>query len=250
MLCPKPDIALYPHRGRVRVEPINVSTPEEREKRLAAQASMRFVRDGQVLGLGSGSTADYAIRQIGELVRSGLKIIGIPASFRSRDLAAESGIPLATLDEYPEIDLTIDGADEVSPSLHLIKGGGGALLMEKIIASVSKQFVVIGDHTKQVSFLGRAPVPVEIIPQAQVPLARKLTTMGAFVQLRQYTFGNPFVTEEGHQILDCLFNEIPDPQELGHKLDSIPGVVEHGLFVGMANVVLIAKDTEVIELTR
>jgi len=205
---------------------------------------MRFVRDGQVLGLGSGSTADYAIRQIGELVRSGLKIIGIPASFRSRDLAAESGIPLATL------DLTIDGADEVSPSLHLIKGGGGALLMEKIIASVSKQFVVIGDHTKQVSFLGRAPVPVEIIPQAQAPLARKLTTMGAFVQLRQYTFGNPYVTEEGHQILDCLFNEIPDPEELGHKLDSIPGVVEHGLFVGMANVVLIAKDTEVIELTR
>jgi ribose 5-phosphate isomerase A len=227
-----------------------VSTPEEREKRLAAQASMRFVRDGQVLGLGSGSTADYAIRQIGELVRSGLKIIGIPASFRSRDLAAESGIPLATLDEYPKIDLTIDGADEVSPSLHLIKGGGGALLMEKIIASVSKQFVVIGDHTKQVSFLGRAPVPVEIIPQAQAPLARKLTTMGAFVQLRQYTFGNPYVTEEGHQILDCLFNEIPDPEELGHKLDSIPGVVEHGLFVGMANVVLIAKDTEVIELTR
>ena len=227
-----------------------MSTPEEKEKRLAAQASLKFVRDGLVLGLGSGSTADYAIRQIGEQVRSGLKIIGIPASFRSRDLATESGIPLATLDEYPEIDLTIDGADEVSPSLDLIKGGGGALLMEKIIASVSKQFVVIADHTKQVPRLGNAPVPVEVIPQAQAVLAKKFTALGAFVQLRQYTFGNPYITEEGHQILDCLFSEISDPKELAHQLDSTPGVVEHGLFVGMANVVLIANGEQVTELRR
>jgi ribose 5-phosphate isomerase A len=227
-----------------------VSTEAEKEKRLAAQASMQFVRDGQVVGLGSGSTADYAIRQIGERVRSGLKIVGIPASFRTRDLAAECGIPLASLDDYQEIDVTIDGADEVSPRLDLIKGGGGALLMEKIVASNSKQFVVVADHTKQVPILGRAPVPVEVVPQAQAPLAKKFTAMGALVQLRMYAFGNPYITEEGHQILDCLFNEIPDPEELGHRLDSIPGVVEHGLFVGMANVVLIARGAEVLELKR
>jgi ribose 5-phosphate isomerase A len=222
----------------------------EDEKRLAARAGLAFIREGNVVGLGSGSTADYAIRQLGERVRSGLKIVGIPASFRSRDLAAEQGIPVATLDDYQEIDVTIDGADEISPGLDLIKGGGGALLMEKIIASISKQFVVIADHTKQVPLLGNAPVPVEVIPQAQAMLAKKFTAMGAFVQLRQYTFGNPYITEEGHQILDCLFSEISDPKALALKLDSIPGVVEHGLFIGMAHVVLIAHETEVTELRR
>ena len=224
--------------------------PTEDEKRLAAQASLRFVHDGNVVGLGSGSTADYAIRLLGERVRSGLKIVGIPTSFRTRDIATEAGIPLASLEDYQEIDVAIDGADEISPALDLIKGGGGALLMEKIIASASKQFVIVADHTKQVSVLGQAPVPIEVIPQAQAVLARKFTAMGALVQLRQYTFDNPFVTEEGHQILDCLFGEIPDPAELGRKLDAMPGVVEHGLFVGMANVVLVAQGTEIIELRR
>ena len=224
--------------------------PTEDEKRLAAQASLRFVHEGNVVGLGSGSTASYAIRLLGERVRSGLKIVGIPTSFRTRDIATESGIPLASLEDYQEIDVAIDGADEISPALDLIKGGGGALLMEKIVASVSRQFVIVADHTKQVSVLGQAPVPIEVIPQAQAVLARKFTAMGALVQLRQYTFGNPFVTEEGHQILDCLFGEIPDPGELGRKLDSMTGVVEHGLFVGMANVVLIAKGGEITERRR
>ncbi len=227
-----------------------MSVSTEDEKRLAAQASLRFIKDGNIVGLGSGSTADYFIRELGELVRSGIKIIGVPASYRSRDLAAEHGIPLATLDDYQEIDVTIDGADEINPNLDLIKGGGGALLMEKIVASASKLFVVIGDHTKQVPVLGHAPVPVEVISQAQAVLAKKLTAMGALVQLRQYTFGNPFITEEGHQILDCLFSEIKDPKALGENLDSMPGVVEHGLFVGMANVVLVAKGSEVTELRR
>jgi ribose 5-phosphate isomerase A len=222
----------------------------EDEKRLAAHASLKFVHDGNVVGLGSGSTADYAIRQLGELVRGGLKIVGIPTSFRTRDIAAECGIPLSTLDQHQEIDVAIDGADEISPTLDLIKGGGGALLMEKIIASASKLFVVIADHTKQVPVLGSAPVPIEVIPQAQAVLAKRFTAMGALVQLRQYTFGNPYVTEEGHQILDCLFGEIKDPKKLGQELDSLPGVVEHGLFIGMANVVLIAKGSEVVELRR
>lgn len=222
----------------------------EEEKRLAAHASLKFVRDGDVVGLGSGSTADYFIRQLGELVRGGLKVVGIPASFRSRDIATESGIPLTTLDKHQEIDITIDGADEINPDLSLIKGGGGALLMEKIIASASKQFVVIADHSKQVATLGHGPLPIEVIPQAQAVLAKKFTAMGALVQLRQYTFGNPYITEEGHQILDCLFGEIKDPKALGHELDSLPGLVEHGLFIGMANIVLVAKGTEVIELRR
>jgi ribose 5-phosphate isomerase A len=222
----------------------------EDEKRLAAHASLKLVEHGNVVGLGSGSTADYFIRQLGELVRSGLKVVGIPASFRSRDIAAECGIPLTTLDAHPEIDITIDGADEINPDLALIKGGGGALLMEKIIASASKKFVVIADHSKQVATLGHAPLPIEVIPQAQAVLAKKFTAMGALVQVRQYTFGNPFITEEGHQILDCLFGEIIDPQKLGHELDSLPGVVEHGLFIGMASVVLVAKGSEVQELRR
>jgi ribose 5-phosphate isomerase A len=226
------------------------SVSKEQEKQLAAQASLDYVRDGYIVGLGSGSTADYAIRLLGERVRAGLKIIGIPASFRTRDLAAESRIPMATLADYQQIDVTIDGADEFNLSLDLIKGGGGALLMEKIIASVSKQFVVITDSSKRVEVLGNSPLPVEVIPQAQAILTKQLTDMGALVQLRQYTFGNPFITEEGHQILDCLFGEIQNPLELSNKLDVMPGVVEHGLFLGMADVVLMGKGSEVVELKR
>jgi ribose 5-phosphate isomerase A len=222
----------------------------EDEKRLAAEASLKFVRDGYVVGLGSGSTANHLIRLLGDRVRAGLKIVGIPASFRTRDLAAENGIQLSTLDEHPTIDVTIDGADEVNPALDLIKGGGGALLMEKIVASASKQFVVIVDHSKQVPVLGNAPVPVEIIPQAQAVLSKRFKEMGALVQLRQITFGNPYVTDEGHQILDCAFARVEDPKKLARELDSIPGVVEHGLFVGMAAVVLVAQGSEVLELRR
>ena len=223
---------------------------KEQEKQLAAQASLDLVRDGYIVGLGSGSTADYFIRLLGERVRAGLKIIGIPASFRTRDLAAENRIPLATLDDYQELDVTIDGADEFNPSLNLIKGGGGALLMEKILAAASKKFVVITDSSKQVEVLGNSPLPVEVIPQAQAILTKKLTALGALVQLRQYTFGNPFITEEGHQILDCLFGEIPDPAGLASKLDTMPGVVEHGLFLGMADVLLMAKGSDVVEFKR
>jgi len=221
----------------------------EPEKTMAARASMGFVRDGQVVGLGTGATASYALQYLGERVLAGLKIRGIPTSDRSRELASNLGIPLTTLDECPEIDVTIDGADEIDPELCLIKGGGGALLREKIVASASKQLVIIADSSKQVPVLGKFPLPVEVIRFAQALVSRRISALGASVKLRAGS-GGPFVTDEGHHILDCTFGRIDDPAALARQLDSIPGVVEHGLFLNMADVVLVGKASEVIELRK
>ena len=220
------------------------------EKETAARAAVELVRDGQIVGLGTGSTAVYAVRFLGERVQAGLRIRGIPTSVNTKELAASLGIPLTTLEEFQQIDITIDGADEVDPELRLIKGGGGALLREKIVASVTRQFVVIADSSKQVASLGKFPVPVEVIPFAQTLVAKKIEGLGASVKAREYAYGNPFVTDEGHHILDCSFGEIADPEELAGELDRMPGVVEHGLFIGMANVALIGKENQVIELRR
>lgn len=222
----------------------------DQEKKAAARASLAFVRDGDIVGLGSGSTAEYAVRFLGERVQAGLKIRGIPTSQRTREFGVKLGIPLTTLEEFQEIDVTIDGADEIDPELHLIKGGGGALLREKIVASASKRMVVIADSTKQVLVLGKFPLPVEVIAFAEPLLSKKISALGASVKLRQYAYGNPFVTDEGHHILDCHFGEIPDPPALARQLDSMPGVVEHGLFVDMATVALIGKGDDVVELRR
>src|ERR1700731_2887503 len=150
----------------------------DQEKEAAARASLRFVRDGDIVGLGTGSTAVHAVRLLGEQVRAGLKIRGIPTSAATQELAASVGIPLTTLDEFQQIDVTIDGADEFDPQLHLIKGGGGALLREKIIASASRQVVIIADSSKQVAVLGKFPLPVEVIPFARPLIARKITALG------------------------------------------------------------------------
>jgi len=219
----------------------------DQEKEAAGRASVRFVKDGQIVGLGTGSTAAYAVRFLGERVRQGLKIRGIPTSVATRDLAASLGIPLATLEEFQQIDVTIDGADEVDPHFNLIKGGGGALLREKIIASASRQNIIIGDSGKKVSMLGKFPLPVEIIPFAQPLLARRIEALGAKVKLRLKADGSPFVTDEHHHILDCHFGRIPDPPALARQLDAMPGVVEHGLFIGTTTVVLIAKGHDVEE---
>jgi len=221
---------------------------QDQEKQLAAEASLKYVQDGQLVGLGTGSTATWAIRALGEKVRAGLKIRGIPTSQRSRELATELGIPLTTFDEVQQLDVTIDGADEFDPNLNLIKGGGGALLREKIVASATRQVVIVTDSSKQVPVLGKFPLPVEVIRFAQALVAKRIASLGATPTLRRDAQGKPYVTDEGHHILDCSFGKIPNPAELDRTLNTIPGVVEHGLFVGMASVVIMAKAGKVIEL--
>jgi ribose 5-phosphate isomerase A len=229
-----------------------MSSPEisalDMEKQTAGRAAAELVQPGNIVGLGSGSTATCAIRCLGERVRGGLKILGIPTSQRTKQLAEHLGIPLARLDEHLQIDIDIDGADEIDPQLNLIKGGGGALLREKIIASASRRFIVVGDSSKQVAHLGKFPLPVEVIPFAESLISKRIAALGAQVLLRGA--GQPYVTDEGHHILDCTFGKIADPAALAEKLRAIPGVVEHGLFIGMAEMALIGKDGGVVQLRR
>jgi len=218
------------------------------EKEAAARASLRFVKDGQVVGLGTGSTAEHFIKLLGNEVQKGLRIRGIPTSDRSRELALSLGIPVITLDDCQEIDVTVDGADEVDPQLRLIKGGGGALLREKIVASATRQMIVVADASKQVPRLGKFPLPVEVIRFAQALVAKRIQALGAEVQLRRKPDGSPFLTDENNHILDCRFGEIRDPDGMARELSWMPGVVEHGLFIGMASVALLARGSEIIEL--
>ena len=220
------------------------------EKEAAARASLDFVIEGQVVGLGTGSTAAYFIKLLGERVKAGLGIRGIPTSDRSRELAQSLGIPLVTLDDCQEIDVTVDGADEVDPELRLIKGGGGALLREKIVASATRQMIVVADASKQVQRLGKFPLPVEVIRFAQALVAKRIKALGAEVQLRRDGAGNAYVTDENNHILDCRFGEMRDPDKLARELSQMPGVVEHGLFIGMASVALFARGSEIVELRR
>ena len=222
----------------------------DQEKEAAARASLQFVKVGLVVGLGTGSTAAYFIKLLGEQVKHGLRVRGIPTSLRSQELALSLGIPLTTLDECQEIAVTVDGADEVDPELRLIKGGGGALLREKIVASATRQLVIVADASKQVPVLGKFPLPVEVIRFAQALIAERIAALGADVQLRRGIDGKPYVTDENNHILDCKFGTIPDADGLSRRLNEMPGVVEHGLFIGMASVVLLAKGNEVVELRR
>jgi len=222
----------------------------DQEKEAAARASLRFVKDGQVVGLGTGSTAAYFIKLLGEEVKRGLRIRGIPTSVRSRELAESLGIPLTTLDECQEIAVTVDGADEVDPQLRLIKGGGGAMLREKVVASATKQLVIVADASKQVPVLGKFPLPVEVIRFAQALVAKRIAALGAEVSMRTDADGKPYVTDENNHILDCRFGRIRDADGLARELSGMPGVVEHGLFIGMASVVLFARGSEIVELRR
>jgi ribose 5-phosphate isomerase A len=220
----------------------------EEEKEAAGRAAAKLVRDGDIVGLGTGSTAYFAVVALGERVKAGLKIIGIPTSVHTADLARAVGIPLTTMDDHPEIDITIDGADEVDPKLNLIKGGGGALTREKVVASASKKMVVVADSGKIVSVLGKFPLPVEVIAFARTVVERKIVSLGGSPKLRVKTDGSPFVTDNGNQILDCSFGKIADPPALARELNGMPGVVEHGLFIGLAKLVLVGTGSAVAEV--
>jgi ribose 5-phosphate isomerase A len=220
----------------------------EAEKEAAGRAAAKLVRDGDVVGLGTGSTAYFAVVALGERVKSGLKIVGIPTSVATAELARQLGIPLTTLDEHPEIDITIDGADEIDPKLNLIKGGGGALLREKVVASVTKKMIVVSDSTKVVHALGKFPLPVEIIPFARAVVERRIASLGATSKLRVKADGQPYITDNGNHILDASFGRIADPPAVARTLSETPGVVEHGLFIGFARLALVGRETSVEEI--
>jgi ribose 5-phosphate isomerase A len=220
------------------------------EKEDAGRAAAKLVRDGDIVGLGTGSTAYFAVIALGERVKAGLKIVGIPTSLQTADLARAVGIPLTTLDEHPELDITIDGADELDSKLNLIKGGGGALLREKVVASASKRMVVVADSSKVVTTLGKFPLPVEVISFARAVVEKKIVSLGASVKLRANRDGAPYITDNGNQILDCSFGKIEDPAMLARSLSDVPGVLGHGLFVGLAESAFVGRDHGVEEIRR
>ncbi|WP_019176373.1 ribose-5-phosphate isomerase RpiA [Methanomassiliicoccus luminyensis] len=212
------------------------------EKKLqAARKAVEFVKDGMVLGLGTGSTTRLAVDEIGKLVASGYKLVGIPTSIETEKQARSLGIPLTTLDQVKEIDLTIDGADEVDPRFRLIKGLGGALLREKIVAYHSKEEIIIVDDSKMVDQLGvKTPLPIEVIPFSHVRTKEAIEALGCVASLRGGD--RPFVTDNGNYIYDCKFKVISEPEKIERDLNSIPGVVENGLFIGLASRVVVGTE--------
>ena len=220
-------------------------------KHNAAAAAVALVENGMRLGIGTGSTAAIFVELLAQRVSEGLSVAGVPTSARTAQQCRDLDIPLTTLDDSPALDLAVDGADEFDPALNLIKGGGGALLREKIVAAAAGRFVVIADVSKRVDTLGAFPLPVEIIPMACRPLSENIAGWGASVSRRNMANGKPFVTDEGHQILDCAFGPtIGNPAELASRLSALPGVVEHGLFCGMTERVIIGRDDGTETLTR
>ncbi|HYU05704.1 MAG TPA: ribose-5-phosphate isomerase RpiA [Thermoplasmata archaeon] len=211
-------------------------------KRKAAEAALAYVKPGMVLGLGTGSTARFFLEGVAQLVREGVDLKGVPTSFATADAAKELGIPLTSLEERPSVDLCVDGADEVDPKLDLIKGLGGALFREKIVAAASKRFIVIVDESKLVPRLGtKAPVPVEVHPFGWKVAAAALEGLGATVELRRRD-SETMRTDSGNNLLDAQFGPIKAPSKLAARIAAIPGVVGHGLFLGMADAVLVASE--------
>lgn len=220
-------------------------TPDSLKREAAARA-LDFVEPGMRLGLGTGSTAKHFVELLGERVRGGLDVLGVPTSEVTRADAAAAGIRLSTLDDTPALDLTVDGADEIAPDLSVIKGGGGALLREKIVATASARMIVIADESKWVETLGRFPLPVEVVPFGLAPTRLAVEAAADAVgcpgpaRLRRTREGHAFVTDGGHLILDLALGRIPEPAALAERLAAIPGVVEHGLFLGLVRSAIIA----------
>jgi ribose 5-phosphate isomerase A len=215
-------------------------------KRQAAARAVEQVQDGMKLGLGTGSTAKHFVELLGERVKAGLKVIGVPTSEATRLDAERCGVPLTTLDQVDRLDLTVDGADEIDPDLQLIKGGGGALLREKIVAAASDRMIVIADDSKWVQTLGRFPLPIEVIPfglgatRVAIKAAFAANGVSGQMDVRKAKDGHAFVTDGGHWIVDAHLGQIPDPRRLAVSLNVIPGVVEHGLFIDLARTAVLA----------
>ena len=219
------------------------------EKQLSAEAACNYVKDGMIVGLGTGTTAEFAVRKIGKLVRNGLSIRGIPTSNRTKELAEAEGIPLIDFSESMFIDLTIDGADEIDENLNMIKGGGAALLQEKIVASVSKAEIIVVNRTKLVDQLGAFPLPVEVIPFGWQVVFNQLESFHGNPDLR-LNKGQPQVTDQGNYIIDCHFRKIENPKLLEHQLNMIPGVVENGLFINLCTKMILADGEQLIVKDR
>ncbi|MEH7481925.1 ribose-5-phosphate isomerase RpiA, partial [Neobacillus drentensis] len=207
------------------------------------------VKEGMIVGLGTGSTVFYTISKLGKLVQQGFSIKGIPTSKQTEKLAIDVGIPLVSLNEIDHIDLAIDGADEVNRDLDLIKGGGGALLREKIIAKAAKTFIVVTDSHKNVDTLGTFPLPIEVVPFGYEMTIKYIRELGGNPKLREKD-GNPFLTDNGNYIIDSSFQEIKHPNELEKNLNLIPGVVDNGLFVGLADAVITIIDKKLVTNVR
>jgi len=218
----------------------------EKRKREAAARAVDQVSAGMRLGLGTGSTAKHFVELLGERVRAGLRVVGVPTSEATRTLAEQVGVPLTTLEETPELDLTVDGADEIAPDLTVIKGGGGALLREKIVAAASAKMIVIADESKWVATLGRFALPIEVMPfglgATRRAIEKAVAAAGCAgpLKVRQGKDGHAFVTDGGHWIVDAALERIPDPRALALQLSQIPGVVEHGLFIDLVKVAILA----------
>ena len=225
----------------------------DEQKRRAAEAALSHVEDGMRLGLGTGSTAAHFVRGLGRRVAEGLRVTGVATSAATERLARELAIPLAPLDAAGALDLDVDGADEIGPGLALIKGGGGALLREKIVAHASQRMIVVADDSKVVEALGAFPLPIEVTDFAVSATARAIERAAAAlgltvaVNLRQ-DGGKPYLTDGGNRILDASFGQIPDPEALSDALSRTPGVVEHGLFLGFADLALVASSDGVREI--
>ena len=228
----------------------------EARKRAAAARALEFVQPGMRLGLGTGSTAKHFVELLGERVRAGFEVMAVATSEATRSDAERLGVRLASLEEMPQLDLTVDGADEIAPDLSLIKGGGGALLREKIVASASALMIVIADQSKWVATLGRYPLPIEVVPFGLAATLRKIEAAiiaagcAGRARLRRGPDGHAFVTDGGHWIVDAACERIADPKSLADRLDAVVGVVEHGLFIGLAHAAVLAESNGVRVVER
>lgn len=224
----------------------------EEAKRKAGIESAKLVKDGFIVGLGTGSTSSYVIKEIGRRMREeGINILAIPTSFKSKDLAIECGIPLTTLDKNPSPDIAIDGADQVDPKINLIKGMGGALTREKIVDSAAKTLVIVVDASKVTKNLGiDQPVPVEILPFALKPAEFRLQNIGGIPRLRSSSRNEPFITDNGNYIFDVEFGSIDNPENLEKEINNIPGVIENGLFIEVADIVYVGYEKEVKKIYK